>query len=395
MKIYCPQGYRTVNVGGRLLQIPTAADRASQREMYEQARAVRPVSFQPEAIQKSIRAAFQSNPGLKALRTDVKNCFGTIPQPVVEQEILKLPVPRELQQGLINVFRPISRGLPTGSPLSPWMAELVLRLVDQEMAQFDYHRYADDICVLGSDETCQAALGKLKAKLAPWGMELGANKTRILSQSELVFLGRSYEELDDTRVLEADLGGESLGLPNNKRIFFRVNLTGPPYTEKEGNPTYSLPCLLNRMIAQPTPYILEMLMLRPQCSDRELARIIARPDSIVDQKLPGALHGKIYRHYVNRVKPKVLKGSALPIGEAGEVYRWLYLANEIMQTGKLPRSYSAIEDEWAELLASLEAKDFNPYHRRIKQVFKAEHALRELPKPLLPATKAAIELSVT
>jgi len=121
--------------------------------MYEQARAVRPVSFQPEAIQKSIRAAFQSNPGLKALRTDVKNCFGTIPQPVVEQEILKLPVPRELQQGLINVFRPISRGLPTGSPLSPWMAELVLRLVDQEMAQFDYHRYADDICVLGSDET--------------------------------------------------------------------------------------------------------------------------------------------------------------------------------------------------------------------------------------------------
>jgi hypothetical protein len=66
-----------------------------------------------------------------------------------------------------------------------------------------------------------------------------------------------------------------------------------------------------------------------------------------------------------------------------------------MQTGKLPRSYSAIEDEWAELLASLEAKDFNPYHRRIKQVFKAEHALRELPKPLLPATKAAIELSVT
>jgi len=119
---------------------------------------------------KSIRAAFQSNPGLKALRTDVKNCFGTIPQPIVEQEILKLPVPHELQQGLINVFRPISRGLPTGSPLSPWMAELVLRLVDQEMAQFDYHRYADDICVLGSDETCQAALGSSRGSslLGEW-----------------------------------------------------------------------------------------------------------------------------------------------------------------------------------------------------------------------------------
>jgi hypothetical protein len=395
VKIYCPQGYRTVNVGGRVLQVPTAADRASQREIYEQVKAVRPVSFQPEAIQESIRAAFQSNPGLKALRTDVKDCFGTIPQPIVEQEILKLPIAHELQQGLINVFRPLSRGLPTGSPLSPWLAELVLRLVDQEMHQFDYYRYADDLCVLGNAETCQAALGRLKATLVPWGMELGANKTRILSQSSLVFLGRSYEELQDRRVLEADLGGESLGLPNNKHLFFRVNLAGQPYTEKEGNPTYSLPCLFNRMLTQPTPYILEMLMLRPQCSDHELARIIANPDSIVDQKLPGALHGKTYRHYVNRVKPRVLKKSALPIGEAGEVYRWLYLANEIMKTGKLPSSYSAIEDEWSELLASLEAGDFNPYHKRIKQLFKEEHALRELPKPTLPATKSAIELSIT
>jgi hypothetical protein len=279
--------------------------------------------------------------------------------------------------------------------LAPWLAELVLRLVDQEMNRFDYYRYADDICVLGDDEACQAALKKLKATLAPWGMALGANKTRILPQSDLVFLGRSYEEIEDTRLLEADLGGESLGLPNNKHLFFRVNLTGQPYTEREGNPTYSLSCLFNRMLTQPTPYILEMLMLRPQCSDTELAKIIANPDSVVDRKLPGTLHGKTYRHYVNRVKPKALKGSALPIGEAGEVYRWLYLANEIMKTGKLPRSYRAIEDEWSELLASLGAGDFNPYHKRIKQLFKEEHALRELPKPLLPATKAAIELSVT
>ena len=84
------------------------------------------------------------------------------------------------------------------------------------------------------------------------------------------------------------------------------------------------------------------------------------------------------------------------MGKTGEVYRWLYLANEIMQTGKLPRSYSAIEDEWAELLASLEAGDFNPYHRRIKQALQSgARPPPGLPKPLLPATKAAIELSVT
>ena len=384
-----------MNLGGRLLQVPTAADRESQRQLYAEVKAIRPISFQPESIQKAIRSALQSDPDLKALRTDIKSCFATIPQNIVKQEILKLPIAPELQQGLINVFRPVGRGLPTGSPLSPWLADLVLSQVDKEMSQFTYFRYADDICVLGSDQVCQEALQRLESALRPWGMELSPQKTKIVDRGSLEFLGRNYRETEDIQLLEVDLGGESFGLPNNKHLFFRVNLAGQPYTEKEGNPTYSLPCLFNRMLTHPTPYILEMLMLRPSCSNPDLARIIGNPDSIIDQRLPGALHGKTYRRYVKGVKPKALKGAALPIGEAGEVFRWLNLANEIMKTGRMPRGYQAIEEEWADLVASLEAGDFDPYHKRIKHLFKEEYALREQPKPLLPETKPAIELFVT
>jgi hypothetical protein len=131
-----------------------------------------------------------------------------------------------------------------------------------------------------------------------------------------------------------------------------------------------------------------MLMLKPACEDASLAGVIRDPQLIIDKGLPSALHGKIYRHYVHRVRDHVSKGSPLPIGAAGEVFRWLHLANNIMQTGRVPEDYSGIEGDWAELLASLQAGDYEPYHTRIKQLFKQEYALRN-GNPPLPETKRA------
>ena len=42
---YIPQPYRIASVGGRLLQIPNAADRRLQREIYEQVKPLCPVTL--------------------------------------------------------------------------------------------------------------------------------------------------------------------------------------------------------------------------------------------------------------------------------------------------------------------------------------------------------------
>jgi hypothetical protein len=107
-----------------------------------------------------------------------------------------------------------------------------------------------------------------------------------------------------------------------------------------------------------------------------LARIIQEPESILDQHLPSALHGKIYRHYIHQVRDRVKIGKPLPIGAAGEVFRWLHLSTTIMETGRLPENYQELESDWAELHAGLQAGDYEPYHQRIKKLFQVEYSLR-------------------
>ena len=388
-----PQPYRIVSVNGRRLQIPNAEDRRRHREIYELLKHLCPVKWEPEQIQAHIREALRAEPGMIALRADLQDCFGSIPQDEVRSRIKSLSLPEEVEHGVLDVLRPISRGLPTGSPLSPWLAELVLRDVDAAMTDFPhYFRYVDDICVLGSLEKCTEAKQRLEAVIHPLGMRLSPQKTRILPAEDLVFLGRSYQTLDDSQLIEVDLSGETFRLPNHKNVRLRVNKTGQPYREQGGRITYSLSCLLNRMSQQPTPYILEMLMLRPACEDGSLNRIIQHPELIFDRSLPHALHGKIYRHYLTQVRDRVQTRPQLPIGAAGELFRWLHLTNHIMQHALLPLDYREAEAEWAQLLETLEAGQYEPYHQRIKQLFKQEYDLRtrlgagETP---LPADKPA------
>jgi hypothetical protein len=388
-----PQPYRIVNVNGRRLQIPNAEDRRRHREIYEQLKHLCPVKWEPEQIQRRIREALRGRSGMMALRTDLQNCFDTIPQYRVKSQIETLSLPDHLRQGLVNILRPVSRGLPVGSPLSPWLAELVLRDVDAAMTDFPhYFRYVDDICVLGSLEKCTEAKQRLEAVIEPLGMGLNPQKTRVLPAEELVFLGRSYQTLDDSQLIEVDLSGETFRLPNHKTVKLRVNKTGQPYREHDGRITYSLSCLLNRMSQQPTPYILEMLMLRPDCEGDSLNRIIQHPELIFDRGSPHALHGKIYRHYLTQVRDRVQTQPRLPIGAAGEVFRWLHLTNHIMQHALLPPDYHEAEVEWAQLLENLEAGQYEPYHQRIKQLFKQEYDLRTrlgAGETQLPADKPA------
>ncbi|ODU24622.1 MAG: hypothetical protein ABS95_01675 [Verrucomicrobia bacterium SCN 57-15] len=378
---------------GRLLQVPTAEERRHHRETYARVEHLCPVKWEPEQIQRRIREALRGNAEMMALRTDLQNCFGTIPQDRVKSRIEALSLPASTRQALFDVLRSVSHGVPIGSPLSPWLAELVLRDIDAAMTDYpNYFRYVDDICVLGSLDTCAAAKHRLETILHPLGMRLSPQKTRILPAKELMFLGRSYQTLDDSRLIEVDLSGETFRLPNHKTVKLRVNKTGQPYQDQGGRITYSLSCLLNRMSQQPTPYILEMLMLRPACEDESLHRIIQHPELIFDRGLPYALHGKIYRYYLTQVKARAKPGCALPIGAAGEVFRWLRLTNHIMRHALLLDDYREVEAEWLQLLESLEAGHYEPYHRRIKQLFKQEYDLRARlneGEPQLPAEKPA------
>lgn len=388
-----PQPYRIVSVNGRRLQIPNAEDRRRHREIYDQLKHLCPVRWEPEQIQKCIREALRGGSGMMALRSDLQNCFDTIPQHRIKSQIKTLSLPDHLGQTLLNTLQPVPRGLPIGSPLSPWLAELVLRDIDAAMTDFShYFRYVDDICVLGSLEECTEAKRRLEAVIEPLGMRLSPTKTCIVPSEELVFLGRSYQILDDSQLIEVDLSGETFRLPNHKNVRLRVNKTGQPYREQGGRITYSLSCLLNRMSQQPTPYILEMLMLRQTCEDESLNRIIQNPECIFDRSLPHALHGKIYRHYLTQVRDRVQTQPQLPVGAAGEVFRWLHLTNHIMQHALLPPDYHEAEAEWAQLLETLETGQYEPYHQRIKQLFKEEYDLRTIisaGETQLPADKPA------
>ena len=395
--VYNPAPYFLVRVGGRELQVPNAADRQAQRLLYEAIKAHRAVSFKPELIQETIRNAFLSNPKIKALRTDIKSCFASIPQNVLKQEIDGLPLNPQLKANLIATFAPVAKGVPTGSPLSPWLADLVLQKVDSQMLEFTYFRYADDICVLGSDQECTRALDALRVTLGNLQMCLNEAKTKIVGQQDLIFLKRSYQVLEDKQLLCVNVGGDAFNLPNYKQVSVCVNQTGKPYSAPDGNPTYSKDCLLSRLLKEPNPYLLEVLMLKPACTDKDLAAIFSKPNDLLDSHVPHSLHGKIFRHYKNEVRDRLdAKGlDERVIGAAGEVYRWLYLTNHVMSTGKLPENYQPIEGEWLDLVGSMDQGIFEPYHKRIKQLFKEEYALRLGGKGIaLPKEKPAIAASL-
>lgn len=390
-EVYIPDAYHTRQEGGRLLRVPSGRDREIHRAIYERIRTLAPVCWQPDQIHARIALAFDRNPNWKALRTDIRNCFETVPQVHVTRRIKELPIRRNLRDSLINVYQPLDQGLPTGSPLAAWLAELVLRDIDEAMQEFPhYFRYVDDICVLGDEATCQQALQRLGQPLAVFGMQLNDSKTRIVAAGELVFLGRSYGRRADALLFEVDLGGETFRLPNDKSVHLEVRNTEDSFLQKGPRLIYGVRSLLNRLSQQPTPYLLETLMLRPDCAEPTLRAIIQEPESILDRRTPAALHHKIWRQYDRQVKAPSKTGPPYPIGPAGEVFRWLYLTNTIMKTGRLPEHYQEIEAEWAVACAALRAGAYEPYHQKIKRAFKEEYALRTGPTRL-PEIKTFFE----
>lgn len=201
--------------GTRTLSIPQVRDRIVERAVLEvvspladpvlspAAYAYRPGRGVEDAITQTAIWRDEGFPWV--LRTDVDDCFDTIPKDEALRRLIRL-VPDSQLVTLIDmlVHRPVltprglreTAGLAQGTSLSPLLMNLVLVDVDDALADagFLHVRYADDITVVCRSATeAQRALRCATEALEVWGMRLGNDKTEIMSFADgFCFLGEDF-----------------------------------------------------------------------------------------------------------------------------------------------------------------------------------------------------------
>ena len=201
--------------GTRALDIPPVIDRIIEKALVE--------VMEPHVDPHISCAAFGFRPGLGVvdavqrivqerdnglcwvLRTDLNDCFPTIPRDVARQALLAL-LPDHSLDDLID--RLLARktldngrtrevdGLPQGSALSPMLANLVLARVDDALMDsgFPVVRYADDMTVpCSSPNEAAEALKVTTRAVEELGMSIQNAKTEIMDFSTgFCFLGEDF-----------------------------------------------------------------------------------------------------------------------------------------------------------------------------------------------------------
>lgn len=217
----------------RMLHVPPVRDRIVARSLLTVATplidphlgtaafAYRPGLGVVDAVQ---RVATLRDEGLGwVLRTDVRDCFPTIPKALALrrfQAIVDDARVAGVAEGMgARVYRTPSgslrplAGLPQGCPLSPVLANLVLVDVDNGLQAegFPLVRYGDDIAALAHTRHDAWECARLASALVEeHGMTLGAEKTRVASFEEgFAFLGEDFgprypPALDDHRCADPD-----------------------------------------------------------------------------------------------------------------------------------------------------------------------------------------------
>lgn len=136
-----------------------------------------------------------------AFRTDIKQFFQSINREILALQLADTLKDKELCEMIFEAISPsigrgefIRSGLPTGSGLSPVLANLHLYRFDLALSRFHYFRYVDDILVLAQDpEVLLQARTLIESLLHALGLRLNSAKTSDgvcdLHRESVIFLG--------------------------------------------------------------------------------------------------------------------------------------------------------------------------------------------------------------
>ena len=189
----------------RCLLIPTEYDRIAGRIALQRLESINnklpesALGFRPgRGIQQALvetAAHLHNNPHSIIFKFDVKEFF-----PSVDYEealaILQSQAPDPIALDILT--RQYTRwgaehgGVPQGCPGSPFLSNLVLRDLDEELEDLDifYIRYADDGLIITEDEdTLNRAIHTLMDGLAARGLKLHDRKSKLIEDNWFEFLG--------------------------------------------------------------------------------------------------------------------------------------------------------------------------------------------------------------
>ena len=198
---FAPADELVLKALNRILQTTTAADHSRLCHSFQPGRG-------PRTAYRDIRR-IRGLQGLHCLHLDVRDYFNSIPvepllaslpRTIVDDEPLHGLLARTLRDQRVlsgdEVLLDPHKGVMAGTPLAPLLSNLYLRALDGafEEARIPFLRYADDMVVFGTEQDVISHGADIERRLAAFGLELNARKTRLSAPGQpWEFLGLRYE----------------------------------------------------------------------------------------------------------------------------------------------------------------------------------------------------------